>query len=62
MIIQFIIFVIFLVLLTQAILETILGLCMIAQGLFWQLIGAILSGMARLLDAYLWVRKAFTTQ
>lgn len=62
MIIQIIIFVIFLFLLAQAIFETILGVSMICQSLFFHSLGFILSGLARLLDGYRWIRKACTVK
>lgn len=50
MIIGIIIFLVFLFLLAQAILETIWGICLILCGLFWHIVG-------RVLDVLIWFSK-----
>jgi len=60
MIIGILIFVVFAILLAQAILETILGTCMIIQSLFWHSIAAILEGLALVLDGFRLIKKSFT--
>lgn len=62
MIIGFLIAIVSVALIAKALLETILGICMIAQSVFWHSVAAVLNALALILDGYRWIWRALTTE